>query len=617
MRLLHTRSLRLELFMPGQVPDYVILSHLWGDGEVTFEDFTRQGTIDPAMRVTEKTGFSKLEGACTLAARDGYHWIWIDTCCIDKSSSAELQEAINTMWHYYAESNICYAYMADIPNAQEGWGPAFQRSRWFTRGWTLQELLAPSAVEFYAADWAAIGTKSQRHEEISQTTKINVAILTHVESVDAFSAAEKLSWAAHRRVTREEDEAYCLLGLFEINMPMLYGEGRRKAFFRLQEAIYTSTLDQSLFLFRRSSYLALHPLLADSPSCFCPELKDCPVCPKAIYMFPPISYRQLRTAITWKAQPHEQIRATATSHRHRVSATLQLLDYQQVRDELIYFDDRRLDAASHIAVLSHTTEEHPQGALCLLLFQSLAALDDNVYFDRLEAYPAILPKLNGFTSQKRSRRIFVSPGAEIRALNQSEMWSAQFRLTSESAVLRFWNTNGGLKQKEVWVKGRTSLDLAVQEATRPHFRGQSSAQVFCHISDIADHTRQVNIWLARSSAGWVIRGAYQVASHNSHLCQHAPFQPQVGGDRRSLTTSDGSVWFIALRRLPSPKRRPGEGITLRYQIIVSIKRPSQVAIDEVAGHELDQGAASETARGAKRICELPNLISSLVGDHHP
>ncbi|GAW11909.1 hypothetical protein ANO14919_012620 [Xylariales sp. No.14919] len=252
MRLLHTdvESLRLQLFMPGEIHDYVILSHVWGDEEIQFEDFTKEGLLDPDDRVTEKRGLSKLKGACALAAGDGYEWIWIDTCCIDKSSSAELQEAINSMWRYYSESNICYVYMADIPDSRFGWSDLFCESPWFTRGWTLQELIAPTSVEFYARDWSAIGTKLQRYREISKKTSISPDVLTHLKPVTALSAAERLSWAAHRHVTREEDETYCLLGIFDVNMPMIYGEGRRKAFSACRKPY------KILLLITRCSYFA-------------------------------------------------------------------------------------------------------------------------------------------------------------------------------------------------------------------------------------------------------------------------------------------------------------------------------------------------------------------------
>ncbi|KAH7417950.1 heterokaryon incompatibility protein-domain-containing protein, partial [Cadophora sp. MPI-SDFR-AT-0126] len=240
MRLLNTESLELRFFMPSSVPDYVILSHRWNaqtSEECSFEDMTQTPISDPNCAARKKQGFLKIQGACRLALRDQYSWIWIDSCCIDKSSSAELQEAINSMWNYYAESNNCYVYMAD----------RFRESEWFTRGWTLQELIAPVSVEFYAEDWAPIGTKVERHQEIADITQIDLSVLVGTQDIDLFSAAERLSWVAHRNVTREEDEAYSLLGLFEVNMPLLYGEGREKAFIRLQEAIYNSTADHSLF----------------------------------------------------------------------------------------------------------------------------------------------------------------------------------------------------------------------------------------------------------------------------------------------------------------------------------------------------------------------------------
>ena len=141
MRLLHTAELRLQEFIGDSIPEYVILSHTWGEDEVTFEDMFTEQFLD-------KGGFAKLKGSCERAAQDGYKWIWIDTVCINKSSSAELTEAINSMYHWYQSAQICYAYIVDIESDANF--DDFKRSRWFTRGWTLQELLAPRVVEFYA-----------------------------------------------------------------------------------------------------------------------------------------------------------------------------------------------------------------------------------------------------------------------------------------------------------------------------------------------------------------------------------------------------------------------------------------------------------------------------------
>jgi hypothetical protein len=200
MRLLHTKSLELQFFVPSHVPDYVILSHRWSAEsaeECTFEDIAGTPISNRNSPARKKQVFSKIQGACDLAARDGYSWIWIDSCCIDKSSSAELQEAINSMWNYYAESNICYVYMADVPNSEAGWAQGFPKSEWFTRGWTLQELIAPICVEFYAKDWAPIGTKLERHKEIVDIIAINPEALVRTQEIDLFSTAERLSWAAH------------------------------------------------------------------------------------------------------------------------------------------------------------------------------------------------------------------------------------------------------------------------------------------------------------------------------------------------------------------------------------------------------------------------------------
>ena len=125
-----------------QIPEYVILFHTWDVGEVTFEDLSKPD-------VASMAGYSKIVGCCNLAVRDGYEWAWIDTCCIDKRSSAELSDAINSMYRWYWQAAICYAYLSDVSTNYNAWKQELEASRWFTRGWTLQELLAPAVVEFY------------------------------------------------------------------------------------------------------------------------------------------------------------------------------------------------------------------------------------------------------------------------------------------------------------------------------------------------------------------------------------------------------------------------------------------------------------------------------------
>jgi hypothetical protein len=159
---------------------------------------------------------AKVASTCAKAAAEGYDWVWIDSCCIQKTSSSELQEAINSMWAWYQQSTVCYVYLTDVPTKSESHGQDFETSRWWKRGWTLQELLAPTSVEFYARDWSAIGTRSSRVEQISRITTIDEMVLRD-GNYHSRIAAERMSWAAHRETTRPEDMAYCLLGLFNIS----------------------------------------------------------------------------------------------------------------------------------------------------------------------------------------------------------------------------------------------------------------------------------------------------------------------------------------------------------------------------------------------------------------
>ncbi|KAI1798209.1 HET-domain-containing protein [Ganoderma leucocontextum] len=190
----------------------------------------------------------KIRMACAVAREHGYRYIWIDSCCIDKSSSTELSEAINSMYLWYSRATICYAFLADVPDDDEpdSEDSAFRHSRWFTRGWTLQELIAPRLVVFLSDHWSALGTKATLATVVEEVTRIDQAVLLHQKSLDEVSVAERMAWASERATTRVEDQAYALLGIFDINMPTLYGEGTR-AFRRLQEEILKRIPDQSLF----------------------------------------------------------------------------------------------------------------------------------------------------------------------------------------------------------------------------------------------------------------------------------------------------------------------------------------------------------------------------------
>jgi hypothetical protein len=259
MWLLNTSTLKLRSFFEN-IPNYVILSHTWGEGEVAFEDIDQ-----PHAR--SLPGYKKILGCCKLAIQDGFEWAWIDTCCIDKRSSAELSEAINSMYDWYWQSSVCYAYLSDVTEGDK-WKQELESSRWFTRGWTLQELLAPDVVEFYNHAWSMLGTKSKLLKVLERVTKIERKYLLSRESIQEASIATKFSWAALRKTTRVEDMTYCLLGLVQVNMPMLYGEGNR-AFYRLQLEIIKQNNEHSIFAWEPIlEDWQMTAVLARSPRCF-------------------------------------------------------------------------------------------------------------------------------------------------------------------------------------------------------------------------------------------------------------------------------------------------------------------------------------------------------------
>ncbi|KAG4410977.1 hypothetical protein IFR04_015885 [Cadophora malorum] len=303
MHLLSVTTLTLHSFIGEAIPPYAILSHVWGPEEVSYVLMAKPKHSSAAKLLA---GFSKIEMCCKQAQRDGHQWVWVDTCCIDKRSSAELSEAINSMF-------LCSGGAEDEAAGLRGFGD----SRWFTRGWTLQELLAPRKLVFFARDWnpigymanyrfcgkkslsnsvpngledtnihppspesgPEIGTGNERIErdpshtylslasQISLTTNIPEDYLTGKKALRQASVAQRMFWAARRKTTREEDHAYSLMGLFDINMPILYGEGLEKAFTRLQHEIMLRSPDQSILLWYKAGETS-YRLLAESPDCF-------------------------------------------------------------------------------------------------------------------------------------------------------------------------------------------------------------------------------------------------------------------------------------------------------------------------------------------------------------
>ncbi|KAF2851723.1 hypothetical protein T440DRAFT_507139 [Plenodomus tracheiphilus IPT5] len=319
MRLINTKTLELQWFNDDATPEYAILSHTWGPDEITYQEliwinraralattqealasstasFKSQNdqnalmfaAIEMMIRgnsvsnlgstaeedLMHRAGYNKITHAAREARSLGFNYIWCDVCCIDKSSSAELQEAINSMYRWYRDAEVCIVYLEDIARPDRSNDAsasviaktAFEACRWTKRGWTLQELIAPAVCRFYFKDWTLMGEKVEYLNELSDVTGIPVYVLEERRSVSEVSVAERMSWAAHRESTRLEDTAYSLLGIFDIHMPLLYGEGE-KAFQRLQEEILKTTDDYSLFAWcatttHKSTYRGL---LARSP----------------------------------------------------------------------------------------------------------------------------------------------------------------------------------------------------------------------------------------------------------------------------------------------------------------------------------------------------------------
>ncbi|KAH7076197.1 heterokaryon incompatibility protein-domain-containing protein [Paraphoma chrysanthemicola] len=268
MRLINTATLVIEEFNPRNVPPYAILSHTWEEEEMSLQEMR-------FAPFTTKKGYVKIQKCCAQAAADGFTHCWIDTCCIDKTSSAEFSEAINSMFQWYQDSSICYALLSDCFDDCKVWNAEtikhFADSRWWTRGWTLQELLAPKVVEFYNAEWRRIGSRNSTRKHVSYASGIHEDMLCG-QDVTTCDVAVRMSWAAKRQTTRVEDQAYCLMGLFNVNMPLLYGEGFQ-AFTRLQEEILRVTEDYSLFLWQIDPELSSCALFADSPADFFTRLK--------------------------------------------------------------------------------------------------------------------------------------------------------------------------------------------------------------------------------------------------------------------------------------------------------------------------------------------------------
>ncbi|KAK4191010.1 heterokaryon incompatibility protein-domain-containing protein [Podospora australis] len=270
MRLLNAKNLTFFEFVAEETrPRYAILSHTWEQDEATFQDML---ALSPSLH--SKAGYKKIVKCCQVAVDDGFEWVWIDTCCIDKTNHAELSESINSMYRWYQNSAVCYVYLWDLldTDSEWRWKASLKNRKWFTRGWTLQELIAPRNVDFFDSTWERKGNKHDILTELCEATGIFKEVLSGHVLPKSCCVAERMSWASKRITTRTEDIAYCLLGIFGVHMPMIYGE-HKNAFRRLQEEIIRDQNDLSIFAWVAMRYSSEprrfgYPLLAESPTDF-------------------------------------------------------------------------------------------------------------------------------------------------------------------------------------------------------------------------------------------------------------------------------------------------------------------------------------------------------------
>jgi hypothetical protein len=228
-------ALVFRTFDSNDLPAYAILSHTWhvdDSQEVSFRDVQESG------QGAAKPGFAKIQFCAQQAAKDGLRYFWIDTCCINKSSDAELSKSINSMFRWYQQATRCYVYLSDVPSqpSAANWKDVFRHSRWFKRGWTLQELIAPKEVVFFACNGDKLGDKSSLETLICEVTGIAKEAI-YGRYLASFSFEERMSWTASRSTKEVEDGIYSMLGLFDVSMPVVYGEGRERALRRLRREV--------------------------------------------------------------------------------------------------------------------------------------------------------------------------------------------------------------------------------------------------------------------------------------------------------------------------------------------------------------------------------------------
>lgn len=251
---------------------YAMFSHRWEGAEPLYKDVEGSDVFSLA----ESPGTRKLQSFCRQARERGFRWAWSDTCCIDKTSTSELQKSIISMFKWYRNSDITIIYLGDVSDDSI---EALRESVWFMRGWTLQELIAPKRIVFFKSDWTPLLTSidlpvdnykvsTTFRQLITEITGIDDDALTNFDPTSRhITIRQRMSWATRRKTTEIEDIAYCLMGIFNVHFPVMYGEGDG-AFTRLQIEIMAVSDDPSLFDW--TGKLGANSFLASSPACFDP-----------------------------------------------------------------------------------------------------------------------------------------------------------------------------------------------------------------------------------------------------------------------------------------------------------------------------------------------------------
>ncbi|KAF2492468.1 HET-domain-containing protein [Lophium mytilinum] len=427
MWLINTTTLKLEFFVNPEKASYAILSHTWGDEEVMFHELQ-----SPDKASFQKKGFDKIARTCEIARQQGLQYAWVDTCSIDKSSSAELSEAINSMFAWYKNSAVCLAYLEDLP-ASVDFENGLASCRWVSRGWTLQELIAPQEVEFYDQAWTKRTTKRASADLLAKATGVQEAVLADSAYLTNLSVAQRMSWVSRRQTTRAEDIAYCMLGIFDIHIPLVYGEGD-KAFKRLQEEIAKQTCDLSLF-----AWLAPLPEPSSDPQNF-----------RGIFAKSPAEFSEgYRIVPRNTIVPHKEF--TITNRGLQIEATLVRLMSNYSPNDLVFnlgvsCSDRdkvpggegwigiyvRKSVHGYVRVWSHRlcmSEQHDRSRCARAMLHIRKTIDENdietlqkqyLRAIRIQALPANIniDQIQPFDLWDNQKSLFLDPGSGLNAYCQ-------------------------------------------------------------------------------------------------------------------------------------------------------------------------------------------------------